>query len=381
VKKQIIQLLLLLALLMLASGCAAASGGDKVVLGGNEVLRSGEVLNGNLAVFGGNMRIEEEAIVAGDVSVFGGNLMIDGTVQGDIAVFGGNLQRAPGAVLGKVVVMGGADNRQGQTVTPPPPPVIPEVPEPPVAPAPPPPPVAQVSQPSVPDRLFGIIGNIVETFLKIVALGVLGLVMALFLPDHVRRVGRAAGEAPAASAAVGCLALPAVVLGVVVAAITIVGIPLAILLPFLLAAAVIFGWIGIGFYFGDRLLRSAEVRSPRPAAATAIGAGSLVMVSSVAGVVPVLGWLVGPLLAIWGLGATILTRGGTRSYPMRPVRIPVEPPVPPLTFDPLDEIEPAPRSRAARGNDLFADLAADLGIEEELYEQENADEDERPRSS
>jgi hypothetical protein len=378
-KRQIIQLLLLLMILVLSSGCAAASGGDKVVLGGNEVLRSGELLNGNLAIFGGNMLIEEDAVVAGDVSVFGGNLMIDGTVQGDIAVFGGNLQRAPGTVLGNVVVLGGADSRQGQTVSPPPPPAVPEVPEPPVAPAPPPPPTAQVSQPSVPDRVFGVIGNIVETILKIVAFGVLGLVLALFLPDHVRRVGRAAGEAPAASAAVGCLAFPAVVLGVVVAAITIVGIPIAILLPLMLAAAVIFGWIGVGFYFGDRLLRSAEVRSPRPAAATAIGAGSLVLVSGVAGVVPVLGWLVGPLLATWGLGATILTRGGTRSYPMRPVRMQVEPSVPPLTFDPLDEIEPSPRRGAARGNDLFADLAADLGIEDELYEQEKADEDERPR--
>jgi hypothetical protein len=197
-----------------------------------------------------------------------------------------------------------------------------------------------------------------------IALGALGLVLTLFLPEHVRRVSRAAENAPAASTAVGCLAFPVVGLAAVVAAITIIGIPLAILMPFLLAAAGVLGWIGLGMFFGDRLLRSADVRSPRPAAAAAIGSGGLVLVTSVVGIVPFFGWLLSPLLGMWGLGAAILTRGGTKSYPVRPL---ANQPVPPLTFDPLENVPPtpAPSKPRAANNDLFADLAADLGLSED----------------
>ncbi len=199
------------------------------------------------------------------------------------------------------------------------------------------------------------------------------MVLALFLPEQVRRVGQAAGEAPAASIGVGCLALPALMIAGVIMVITLIGIPLALLLMAGTAAAWVFGWIGLGLFFGDRLLRAADVRSPRPAAAAAIGSGGLVVVSGALGMIPVLGWVVAPVLGVWALGAAILTRGGTQSFPARPR---VDAPVPPLTLDPLEDLPAAPPRRAAaesRSN-LFADLAADLGIEDEVYRDDDDEE-------
>ncbi len=370
--------LLLLLFAVFASGCSNHDEGDGAVFGGSRVIESGETLEGDLVVFGGNAIVEEGATVNGDIAVFGGNVEIDGEVTGDLAAFGGNID-VDGRIEGGIASFGGNVDRTDGVVEgdvevrePPIPPLPPEgvrpVPEVPEAPD-----VPRfdgdfgdfrVVRPTFADRVGSVVAGIVQTFFTMIALGALGLVLTLFLPEHVRRVSRAAETAPAASTAVGCLAFPVVGLTAVVAAITIIGIPLAILMPFLLAAAGVLGWIGLGMFFGDRLLRSADVRSPRPAAAAAIGSGGLVLVTSVVGIVPFFGWLLSPLLGMWGLGAAILTRGGTKNYPVRPL---ANQPVPPLTFDPLENIPPTPppsKPRAAN-NDLFADLAADLGLSED----------------
>ena len=366
--------LLLLLFALFASGCSNHDEGDGAVFGGSRVIESGETLEGDLVVFGGNAIVEEGATVNGDIAVFGGNVEIDGEVTGDLAAFGGNID-VDGRIEGGIASFGGNVDRTDGVVEgdvevrePPIPPLPPEgieLPEEPDAPR-----LDgdfgdfQIVRPTFADRVAGLVGSIVQTFFTMIALGALGLVLTLFLPEHIRRVSRAAENAPAASTAVGCLAFPVVGLAAIVAAITIIGIPLAILMPFLLAAAGVLGWIGLGMFFGDRLLRSADVRSPRPAAAAAIGSGGLVLVTSVVGIVPFFGWLLSPLLGMWGLGAAILTRGGTKSYPVRPLG---NQPVPPLTFDPLENIPPtpAPSKPRAANNDLFADLAADLGLSEE----------------
>ncbi|HEX8683881.1 MAG TPA: polymer-forming cytoskeletal protein [Ardenticatenaceae bacterium] len=387
--------LLLLLFALFASGCSNHDEGDGAVFGGSRIIESGETLEGDLVVFGGNAIVEEGATVNGDIAVFGGNVEINGEVTGDLAAFGGNID-VDGRIEGGIASFGGnVDRTDGvvegdvEVAEPPIPPLppeavrpVPELPEAPDAPR-----LDddfgdfQIVRPTVANRVGSLVASIVQTFFTMIALGALGLVLTLFLPEHVRRVSRAAETAPAASTAVGCLAFPVVGLAAIVAAITIIGIPLAILMPFLLAAAGVLGWIGLGMFFGDRLLRSADVRSPRPAAAAAIGSGGLVLVTSVVGIVPFFGWLLSPLLGMWGLGAAILTRGGTKNYPVRPL---ANQPVPPLTFDPLENIPPtpAPSKPRAANNDLFADLAADLGLsEEDLRDDEDDTRPSRGRGS
>lgn len=410
--KRLIQIvgfgLLLLSFGIVMVACDAGTDGDQTVFGGSRIVHEDESIDGNLTIFGGDVVIEEDAKVDGDLSVFGGSVEIkreakidgnltvlggnvtleaDAEIDGDLINLGGNVTRSQKSVIkGDVLPVGGTEKRLDE-------------------------PTASTSA-ETNDRsddrdevaeteeksdfefkaerrargessrfmggIFGVIASIVSLFLKTVAFGVLGLVLSIFLPEHVRRVGQAAEKAPAASAAVGCLSLPALVVLTLIAAITIIGIPVAILLPFLAGAAGIFGWIGVGLFLGDRLLRTIEIRSPRPAAAAAIGAGGLVLVAAFADVIPFVGWFVGPFIWMWGLGATILTRGGRQPYPARSgFNFNFNDPVPPPPFDPLDELDYMTPASESSG-DLFADLAADLGITDILGDDDDDDKPNRP---
>ena len=61
-----------LAMVGLPVAMAQGFDDDRIVLGEHYVLRSGEVLDGNLAVLGGTAVIESDATVRGDVNVAGG---------------------------------------------------------------------------------------------------------------------------------------------------------------------------------------------------------------------------------------------------------------------------------------------------------------------
>lgn len=367
---------LLIMLAMLTMGCAYHSEGDRAMFGGREFIASDEVVQGDMAVFGGDLEVEEGARITGDMAVFGGTVYLDGVVEGDMVNFGGTVTDGPNAeVLGEVAILGGSHHRGEGIPEAPEAPETPEAPEAPEAPEMPAVPAElDAGRPGFGGWVLGVVGGVVQTVLKAIAFGVLGLALALFLPDHLRRVGDAASTAPAASIGVGCLTLPVVGIVAAVLVITIIGIPVSLLLGAATAAAWIFGWIGLGMVFGDRLLRSADVRNPRLAAAAAIGSGALVLASSLIEVIPVIGWFLPPMLAMWAIGATVLTRGGTQSYPVQPRLQPVPaagyPPIPPTAA--TGSTMPPAQQRSASGN-LFADLAADLGIEDELYGDDDLD--------
>ena len=117
-KALLVSILVLLILGAAGSVVFAQEGGDKFVFGENFVLRSGEVLGGNLALLGGTATLEEGSTVKGDVAVAGGQLIIAGTVEGsaavlggtavledtaviegDFASFGGSVEKSPGATI------------------------------------------------------------------------------------------------------------------------------------------------------------------------------------------------------------------------------------------------------------------------------------------
>ena len=399
--KRLIQIvvlgLLLLSIGVVSVACSHETEGDQAVFGGSRIVREDESIDGQLAVFGGELMLMQDAEVNGDLTVFGGMVKVkkDAKVDGNLTVFGGDvtledkakidgdlinlggqITRSEKSVIdGDVITVGGTEQDmdlseladsldldiEGQI------PTREEVEQ-------------QVKEAvtsgferrSMTGPIFGFLGEVMSALLKTMAFGVLGLVLTLFLPDNVRRVGQAAEKAPVASAAVGCLSIPALAVLSVIAFVTIIGIPISFLIPFLSIAAAIFGWIGLGFFLGNRLLRVIEIRSPRPAAAAAIGASGLVLVGAFAEIIPLLGWLVTPFIGIWGLGATILTRGGRQSYPARRH---FDRGVPPPTFDRLDELDftppPSPSSRGT--STLFADLAADLGITDEIFPDDDHD--------
>lgn len=336
--------------------------GDKSVLpGATFVLRSGQELHGNLAVLGGVARIEEGAVIRGNLAVFSGSVSIDGRVIGNCAVFGGGLSLGESAVIeGNLAAFGPVERAPGARVL-----------------------GNEAGRPDV-GRLFGpdqseVIpptNNVLNGFgdtaarfffgllrlaLTTIAMGILGLVVALFLPVQTRNAAMTAGNAPVLSAGLGCLTLPAAIALTILLAITIVGI---LAIPFLWIALVIaglFGWVAIGFLVGERLLRAADVRSPRPAASAAIGTAVLTFANSLIDVVPVVGWLFGLFVVSWAVGAVVLSRAGTQRYPSQPrVKMDDAPLIEPLDDDLFGPVRgagappPPPRGGGAEG--LFSDL-------------------------
>ena len=402
--------LLLLSMALFVVSCTTGQDGDEAVFGGSRIIHEDESIDGNLAVFGGDITLAKKAEVNGDLTVFGGTVKIeeDAKVDGNLTVLGGDVTLKDNAEIdGDVVSLGGHINRspkaivdgewhtfggteQNATITD----------------------IADslgidlddenlsreeleaeieaeikadatptVANPSITGTIFNFFGDVLSILLRTVVFAVLALVLTLFLPQHVRRIGHTAEKAPVASAAVGCLSIPALAVLALIAIMTIIGIPLGILIPFFATAGMVLGWIGLGFFFGTRLLKMAEIRAPRPAAAAAVGAGSLALVGYMAQIVPIFGDLLMPFLGMWGLGATILTRGGRQSYPTRSG---FNRPIPPAPiFDPLDELDEldfgAPPKKASGGggiDSLFADLAADLGIDDLLDDDD--DDDQKP---
>lgn len=374
---------ILLALLLLALAGSVYSQepgvhvGDKTVFGGSYVLPAGERLVGDLAVFGGTARIERDATVEGDVAIMGGSAVIDGRVTNDVAVFGGSLRLGESAVIeGDLAAFGAVDRAPGARV------------------------LGSEAAPglrfAIPGFRPGVIppvtvepkgpGNLLLRFIwwmlrlafTTAALGALGLLMALFLPRQTRNAAATAGNAPAASAGIGCLTLPAVLAVGIVLMITIIGIPFALILWLAVAAALLYGWVALGLFIGDRLLRMADVRSPRTAAAAAIGTALLTLVYSLFGIIPCLGAILGLVLGAWGLGAVVLSRGGTQRYPSGGSIGPIEPLIGPLDDE---DFPPPPRPaawpptpRPARGSEaLFADLTAPPGPPEEAGEEPRAE--------
>ncbi|HYN89612.1 MAG TPA: polymer-forming cytoskeletal protein [Ardenticatenaceae bacterium] len=347
-------LLLSLLLLLLAGSSVSAQepgvqAGDKTVFGGTYVLEAGERLAGDLFVLGGTARVLEGASVDGNVAVMGGSATVAGSVRGNVVALGGHVRLDDSAdVAGDLVTLGGnVDRAAGAHVrgaeagskgfkfgwAPPAPPL------PPVAPG----------QPDV----GGPVNFIVRLFVRVLqlalttlAMGILGLIVGLFLPAQTRTVGATAGGAPAASAGIGCLTIAAVFAAALILAVIIIGIPVSILLVIGLVVAGLFGWIGLGFFVGDRLLRLADVRSPRPAAAAAIGTGLLTVANNLVGIIPCVGGIVFLVLLSWGLGAVVLSRGGTQRYPGGGISIDPDLPL----IGPLDDedLRPPPGPRPPR---------------------------------
>lgn len=313
----------------------------------DRVISSGETVHEDLAIWGGSLKVDEGGTVDGDVSVFGGTAILNGHVTGDVVVFGGTASVA-GVVEGDLVLFGGtltaglsADvdgdcvliggtlagdgasdlscDAVGEfpdfmkSVTKP---TMPEAPRAPQAPH-----VAGGRS------FFSIVSSAAGQSL---VFGILALVAAAVLPNHLNEVSRTLKNKPAASSAVGFLTLIAMVsaivlLGIISAILILVcvgllGIPIVIALAVGLGAALLLGWIAAGAWLGDRLAAWLKLHNRSLVVTTALGTAVLTLVAALLSAFPFQlgGWLwslLAFLVACAGLGAVALTRFGTRSYP------------------------------------------------------------------
>lgn len=181
--------------------------------------------------------------------------------------------------------------------------------------------------------------GVFEAALSFLVLACLALLSTRLAGDRVDVVAQAVGDNPARSAVVGFagsfLVLPIYVLGMVVLAITIVGIPVLLawlpLFPVVVAAAGAVGYVAASghvgrWVLGQEISKLERVDRHNPTHVKLVGIAALTApfaVGAVVRAVPWVGWL-GSLLqalgtlgcmaaVVVGLGAVIITRGGRRS--------------------------------------------------------------------
>ena len=352
--RRVLAVLVVLGALVLAlpaPAYAAPVADDQVVFGGDFVLKSGEVLLGDLVLFGGNATLEAGSRVNGDVFLMGGNAEIAGEVTGDVALLGGNVELlATAHVYGDAVAIGGNLIRaagarvDGQ--------------------------VAEGNEFIGPfdfswpfdfgfDGVRGIgpveslrmgfspVLGLIWFGFRSLLLAAVAVLVVMFWPQPTDRTGRAAIAQPILGGGLGLLTIVVGPILLLVLAITILLIPVTLIGIVLLLVAGLFGWIAIGLEVGKRLAEAFKWELQPPAAA---GMGTLVLTLVIGGIALVLpwcvGWLAPFLVASIGLGAVMLTRFGSREYAggSAPAPMPKLPPLPP----PPPPEPPAPPKPPAR---------------------------------
>lgn len=265
---------------------------------GDRAVASGQTDDGPLAVRG-TVRIA--GTVRGDVVTVGGDIVVleGGRITGDAIAIDGAVRREGGVIEGDQLAISGSLQR-----TPPPSP-------------------AQLTQ----HRLAVTLGWSAVALL-------LGVGLLVFGGPTLEVVAQTVDEHFGRSFVVGVLATlgaaPALVLACIGLALTVLGI---LLIPFVIVASILAsaGLVALGFLAAARVAgssfvgrRTAVSLSERGAAVRALGAGILLFVVLWVGVallgnVPVVGLFtrLAALGTTWaavtvGLGATLISRGGTR---------------------------------------------------------------------
>jgi hypothetical protein len=158
----------------------------------------------------------------------------------------------------------------------------------------------------------------------LLALAVLGWLVAAFMPEQMKVVGDTLVESAPLSFGLGLLTsiFVTAIGGVLLITICLAFIPPVAFL--LLGIATLFGWIVAGQVIGERLLIATGQPYSNLVASTLLGVTALTLVAAmpIIEMIPCLGFLLsllgglfGIIVALTGLGAVILTRFGTQPYP------------------------------------------------------------------
>jgi hypothetical protein len=201
---------------------------------------------------GGDVRVERDELIERDVVVVFGSAQIDGEVEGEVTVVMGSLTLGPEAVLHRdVTVIGGALTRAATARI-----------------------DGSVNNVGVGgrnrrlgdfgnvvrDAFFWRVGGLAATLVRVAFLLLLSLVVVAFGPAVVERIADRTAIDPLRAGLIGFFAellfVPLLVITVVVLAISIIGIPLLVLVPFgiLLALVVLLvGFTGVAYQVGRTL--------------------------------------------------------------------------------------------------------------------------------
>jgi hypothetical protein len=287
--------------------------------------------------FGGDVTVAEDEAIGDDVVAILGSARVDGRVDGNVVAIAGSVHLGPKAnVRGDVTAVGGSVDRADGTVV-----------------------SGQVNEIRIARPRFGQFVDIrpwrdwhwfgdtvrypfsgsVDLVATLVRVGLVGLFAALLiavLPAPVRRVADRVAAEPWRAGFVGLAAqllfVPVLVITVVVLAVSIIGIPLLLLVPFgLLAVAValLMGFAGSACAVGRWIGHRAGSGAPGLLVSLVVGLAvvfALTIIAKFLGLVGLpVGVIVGAVLAVgfvveyvaWtvGLGGVLLSRFGRRDAP------------------------------------------------------------------
>jgi hypothetical protein len=314
-------LFVLLALLLIPTGSAHAQGtgpdgGGRVIFGSNFTLESGDTFSGDLVVFGGNVDIEDDAELNGNLVVFGGTVVSNGIVNGDVVIIGGQVQLDENSVVnGDVVTVGGQVQRaegavvEGEVLNN----VAPEL-DFPNGRVPPDIVVPDVQIPNQINVGFNPFWEFGRVFGSALIVSFLGILATLFFQERLDRVSQAIVTQPLMTSSIGLLT----VVVMIVAALTIILLPVVGLGLIPLAFAWLFGVISMGQEIGDRFAKALR-QDWAPVVTTGLGTFVLVFlvasIQSLHDVVPFLAcvtWILPALIGLLAIGAVVVTRFGAR---------------------------------------------------------------------
>lgn len=262
----------------------AARPRDRVTFGEDVFVARGEVV-GDVVTMGGDARIEGE--VLGDVVTMGGDAYVDGPVHGEIVTMGGDLRLGDRArVDGAVTTMGGAGASLGD---------LPDAGS--VAGW-----VGLGGAVGAIGALASWVGTALSGLASFTLLFLFGLLLQGLARDRMSALHVVIVRDPVRAGATGALAGLAAVAATAVLAITIVGIPVAVLVALALCAAVYVGLAAVAAVIGA-LLPTDKLRD-KPVLQLFAG----VAVLYVASLVPGVGTVALCAAGLVGLGAVVLTR-------------------------------------------------------------------------
>jgi len=315
------------ALLLPRIAGAMGSGSHDVVLGQSFTLFAGETFSGNLIALGSSVSLEQGSTFDGDIVLAGGSLESAGKILGQVATIGGNAHFASTASMnGDIAVIGpalqvdpGAKIR-GSVKS--------------IAGLPPSgtSPVETLSMGNFPANflLGGLVSGKIDLwyeatalFFKVLLLSAVAALVVLFLPVPTRRVAQTVAGQPAISFLIGMLTLVAAAALLLLLAFTICLSPVSLLGSLVLLAAILLGWVALGWKAGEQLASLLRAKW-HPAVQAGAGTMLLTLLASGVGYIPCAGPLLEILILSFGLGAVVLTRFGGQEYQIEPKEEPLQ---------------------------------------------------------
>ena len=297
------------------AGMISVSGdvGHAVRAAGQTISISGDV-NGDLMVFGAEVDVADTATVKGDLLVGAGNVRIDGLIEGDIKGGGSEVTIGNGVkgnvelevdsltilstanIEGNLTYTSGeeADIESGAQIGGATTHNLPPVKE-------------ETAIPSPLAPLFGIFGKVIGFLMALVT----GLVLILVAPRRLMSIAESMRIRPGASAAWGALVLFVTPIVAILVCFTIVGIPLGLITLVLWGIGLYLAQIPVALLIGLLIIRrSREVeRKGIMIGALALGLAILALL----GLIPYLGFFIGLVVALFGLGAVVVSERRRRA--------------------------------------------------------------------